>query len=95
MQQYEHHIKDSLGWSCHMQSAAEEVLRGRRTMIFCSSVDSCRAVEHALQERGLPALWYLGDVPLEEQGMAIQDFSGIDGTNRDPLARADVHAGGR
>lgn len=64
-------------------------------MVFCSSVDSCRAVEHALRERGLPTLCYHGDVPLEERGRAMQEFSGADGTTRDPLASADVHAGSR
>ena len=75
-----------------MQSADSEVRRGRRTMIFCSSVDSCRAVEHALRERGLPTLCYHGDVPLEERGRAMQEFSGTDDITRDPLASADVHA---
>lgn len=78
-----------------MQSAEGEVRRGRRTMIFCSSVDSCRAVEHALRERGLPTLCYHGDVPLEERGRAMQEFSGTEGTVRDALASADVHAGSR
>lgn len=75
-----------------MQSADSEVRRGRRTMIFCSSVDSCRAVEHALRERGLPTLCYHGDVPLEERGRAMQEFSGTEEITRDPLASADVHA---
>ena len=34
-------------------------------MVFCNTLDSCRATEHALQEAGLPTRCYHGDVPLQ------------------------------
>ena len=37
----------------------------RRVMVFCNTLDSCRATEHALQEAGLPTRCYHGDVPLQ------------------------------
>ena len=34
-------------------------------MVFCNTLDSCRATEHAVQEAGLPTRCYHGDVPLQ------------------------------
>ena len=42
-----------------------EQRRARRIMVFCNTLDSCRATEHALQEAGLPTRCYHGDVPLQ------------------------------
>ncbi len=90
---HRHYEIQELTLLLHRQTAEGEVRRKRRTMIFCSSVDSCRAVEHALRERGLPTLCYHGDVPVEERGRAMQEFSGVEDNERDPLANADIHAG--
>ena len=89
-EQVQYEMSLCLRWA---QSAEGEVRKRQRTMIFCSSVDSCRAVEHALRERGLPTLCYHGDVPLDERGQAMQRFSGAEEGTRDALASADVHAG--
>ena len=45
-------------------------------MVFCNTLDSCRATEHALQEGGLPTRSYHGDVPLDGRAAAIADFCG-------------------
>ena len=51
---------------------------GRRTMVFCNTLDSCRAAEHFLVERDLATVCYHGDVPLEERKTALHRFSGAD-----------------
>jgi superfamily II DNA/RNA helicase len=47
---------------------------GRRVMVFCNTLDSCRATEHYLKERGLATLCYHGDVPLDGRREAIRAF---------------------
>lgn len=44
-------------------------------MVFCNTLDSCRATEHYLRERGVPTLCYHGDVPLDGRRDAIATFS--------------------
>lgn len=44
-------------------------------MVFCNTLDSCRATEHFLRERGLPTLCYHGDVPLDGRREAITQFT--------------------
>ena len=56
-----------------------EQRRGRKVMVFCNTLDSCRATEHALQEGGLPTRSYHGDVPLDGRAAAIADFCGDQG----------------
>jgi superfamily II DNA/RNA helicase len=53
------------------------VRRGKRLMVFCNTMASCRAAEHHLRERALPTLCYHGDVPLEERKRALAEF-GVD-----------------
>jgi superfamily II DNA/RNA helicase len=52
-------------------------------MVFCNTLDSCRATEHFLRERGMPTLCYHGDVPLDGRRNAIARFTaeepGLDG----------------
>ena len=52
--------------------------KGRKVMVFCNTLDSCRATEHALQEGGLPTQSYHGDVPLDGRAAAIADFCSED-----------------
>lgn len=52
-----------------------ELKRGKRVMVFCNTVKSCRAAEHALREAGLSTVCYHGDVPLVERQEAIKKFS--------------------
>jgi superfamily II DNA/RNA helicase len=53
-----------------------EASKGRKVLVFCNSMDSCRAVEHATQERGLPTVCYHGDMPLQARREAMAAFAG-------------------
>lgn len=59
--------------------------KGRRVMVFCNTLDSCRAADHFLQERGLPTLCYHGDVPLDGRREAIRTFSEADSQDDVPV----------
>ncbi|KAK9809038.1 hypothetical protein WJX72_008266 [[Myrmecia] bisecta] len=52
-----------------------EQRRGKRLMVFCNTLDSCRATEHFLQERAVPTVCYHGDVPLNDRRLAIERFA--------------------
>lgn len=47
---------------------------GERAMIFCNTVQSCRAAEHALRELALPSACYHGDMHSEERAAALEKF---------------------
>lgn len=57
------------------QVISGEQERGKRIMVFCNTIASCRAAEHHLRERGLPTVCYHGDVPMEDRRGAIAIFS--------------------
>ncbi|KAK9915806.1 hypothetical protein WJX75_004286 [Coccomyxa subellipsoidea] len=61
-----------------VQVVTGEAARGKRLMVFCNTLDSCRATEHHLRERGVPTLCYHGDVPLDGRREAIAQFSSGD-----------------
>lgn len=46
----------------------------KRTLIFCNTVKSCRAAEHALREVDLPSLSYHGEVPSDERSVHLERF---------------------
>lgn len=48
---------------------------GGRTMVFCNTLPSCRAVEHALAEGGLTTVSYHGDMAGDGRLDAVRDFS--------------------
>jgi len=52
-----------------------EQARGRRVMVFCNTLDSCRAAEHSLREAGAATLCYHGDIPLDGRRAAIAAFT--------------------
>ena len=60
---------------CHVQVVEGEQWRGQKVMIFCNTLDSCRAADKFLQEHGLPSLTYHGDVPLDGRRQAIASFA--------------------
>ena len=60
---------------CHVQVVEGEQRRGQKVMIFCNTLDSCRAADKFLQEQGLPSLTYHGDVPLDGRRQAILSFA--------------------
>lgn len=51
-----------------------------RVMVFCNTVNSCRALEHAMREVGMDSLCYHGDVNSEERKVNLQKFK--DGETR-------------
>ncbi|KAF8072921.1 DEAD-box ATP-dependent RNA helicase 39 [Scenedesmus sp. PABB004] len=55
---------------------AGDAARRRKVLVFCGSVDSVRAVEHCLSERGLPVVCYHGDMPLAARKDAMAAFAG-------------------
>lgn len=59
-----------------LQVVGGEVARGHRVMMFCNTLDSCRAAEHRLREEGLSTVCYHGDVPMDERKEALVKFSG-------------------
>ncbi|KAI3431312.1 hypothetical protein D9Q98_004370 [Chlorella vulgaris] len=70
-----------------LQVVEGEHQRGKRVMIFCNTLASCRAADHFLRERGLQTACYHGDVPVEERREAIKGFAAeeVDGGSRPPL----------
>lgn len=58
-----------------VQVVEGEQRRGQKVMVFCNTLDSCRAAEKFLQEQGLPSLTYHGDVPLDGRRQAILSFA--------------------
>lgn len=60
---------------CWLQVVAGEQRRGHRVMVFCNTLDSCRAADKYLEEQGVPSLTYHGDVPLDGRRQAIQQFA--------------------
>lgn len=53
-----------------------EAAAGRRVLVFCGSVGSCRAVEHACVARDLPSVCYHGDMPIPLRKEAMARFAG-------------------
>ncbi len=47
-----------------------------KALVFCNSVDSCRAVEHHCREAGLPTLCYHGDMPVAARQESMAAFAG-------------------
>ena len=68
------------------QVVTGEQARGRRVMVFCNTLDSCRAAEHHLREAGAATLCYHGDVPLDGRREAIAAFM-AEGAPAAPVAR--------
>lgn len=50
----------------------------KRTLIFCNTVKSCRAAEHALREVDLPSLSYHGEVPSADRSANLERFKNGD-----------------
>eukprot|EP00241_Pyramimonas_parkeae_P001717 CAMPEP_0114244080 /NCGR_PEP_ID=MMETSP0058-20121206/11141_1 /TAXON_ID=36894 /ORGANISM="Pyramimonas parkeae, CCMP726" /LENGTH=500 /DNA_ID=CAMNT_0001356981 /DNA_START=420 /DNA_END=1923 /DNA_ORIENTATION=- len=59
----------------HLRQAIErDVRRQQQLMIFCNTVQSCRAVEHSLAENDIPTLCYHGDMPQEQRAENFKAF---------------------
>jgi superfamily II DNA/RNA helicase len=53
-----------------------DVTKRRKVLVFCSSMDSCRAVEHSCQDRDLPTVCYHGDMPIDARRESMAAFAG-------------------
>ncbi len=62
--------------SCVSQILARDGDRSEKALVFCNSVDSCRAVEHTLREAGTPTLCYHGDMPAGQRKENMKTFLG-------------------
>ncbi|EFJ43504.1 hypothetical protein VOLCADRAFT_121417 [Volvox carteri f. nagariensis] len=49
--------------------------RAQKVLVFCNTVDSCRAVEHFAREEGLPCVCYHGEMPSEERQESMATFA--------------------
>lgn len=57
----------------------------KRSMVFCNTVASCRAVEHALSEAGLMTVSYHGDMTPEARIDSLEAFTSDDALRMDDL----------
>lgn len=53
-----------------------DLRKQRKVLVFCGSVDSCRAVEHRCQDAGLPTVCYHGDMPIQARKESMAAFAG-------------------
>ena len=68
-----------------VQVLGADVAKGRRVMVFCNTLNSCRATEHYLREKEIHTCCYHGDIPLDGRREAIQEFTGDTGMNGQPV----------
>lgn len=71
-----------------------ELAREHRILVFCNTLDSCRAAEHHLREVGLPTLCYHGDVPMDARKDAIRTFASSETLPPPVLVATDLAARG-
>ncbi|KAG2501843.1 hypothetical protein HYH03_000341 [Edaphochlamys debaryana] len=50
--------------------------RSQKALVFCNTVDSCRAVEHFAREQGLRCVCYHGDMPPDERQASMASYAG-------------------
>ena len=78
-----------------LQLVEADLGKQEKTIVFCNTLDSCRAVEHYCSEQGFPTVCYHGDVPLEERKIAIATFVGGGQEGEQPiLVATDLAARG-
>lgn len=78
-----------------MQLLESDYAKKQHTIVFCNTLDSCRAVEHYLSEQGIPTVCYHGDVPVSERKIAIASFSSESSDHAPPiLVATDLAARG-
>lgn len=54
-----------------------DVRKQRRVLVFCGSMDSCRAVDHACQDSDLPTVCYHGEMPIHARKESMAAFAGV------------------
>lgn len=70
------------------------ISQGKRGLVFCNTLDSCRSVDHQLKENDIPTVCYHGDVPLDGRREAIRIFSSSDSLTPPLLIATDLAARG-
>ncbi|WIA29127.1 hypothetical protein OEZ86_011638 [Tetradesmus obliquus] len=53
-----------------------DLAKRRKVLVFCGSLDSCRAVEHTCADRDLPVVCYHGDMPIAARKESMALFAG-------------------
>lgn len=61
-----------------LETLQSDVVKGRKVLVFCNSMDSCRAVEHTVRERDMPTVCYHGEMPIAARKEAMAQFAGED-----------------
>lgn len=59
-----------------IQILAPDLRKFCKVMVFCNTMDSCRAIEHTLTELGVQTLCYHGDMPIDQRKETMRKFSG-------------------
>lgn len=52
--------------------------KDQRTLVFCNTVQSCRAADHTLREAGLVTRGYHGDMPSNDRAKSLAEFKAGD-----------------
>lgn len=60
----------------HRQTLEVDARRQLKVLVFCNTMDSCRAVEHHCRENNIPCVCYHGEMPGQERQRSIQAFAG-------------------
>ena len=60
-----------------VQVLAPDAKQQRKVLVFCNTVDSCRALEHHCREGGTPTVCYHGDMPVHLRQEAMRKFAGV------------------
>lgn len=77
-----------------IQVLEPNLAKGKRVMVFCNTLGSCRAVDHFLSERGTTSVNYHGAVPADERVENLQKFKDADGDLVPALVCTDLAARG-
>jgi superfamily II DNA/RNA helicase len=67
-----------------------DMTKGRKALVFCSSMDSCRAVEHTMRERDIDTVCYHGEMPIQARKQSMAQFAG----NHAPGSSEEVEGSG-
>ncbi|BBN11162.1 ATP-dependent RNA helicase DDX28 [Marchantia polymorpha subsp. ruderalis] len=69
--------------------------KGNRVMVFCNTLNSCRAIDHFLRENGIQTVNYHGEIPAEERVENLNKFKEETGARSFPaLVCTDLAARG-
>jgi superfamily II DNA/RNA helicase len=61
------------------------VRKGRKVLVFCNTMGSCRAVEHFCVDNSIPSVCYHGDMPIPQRKEAMEAFAGANPEGGQPI----------